>query len=157
MMDSFKAKKAFDEGAAAFLREDYSDGLRHFSKAIQHDPEMTVAYVSRGVLHLKHERWRNAISDFNRVIELDPSDARARYYRGLAYDRLGHTARAYRDFDRALEIDPDLTDAYRSRNCLVGKKCEEDPLKSDLGMINLLTAIRVTQFLEPETVRGVGA
>jgi tetratricopeptide (TPR) repeat protein len=157
MLKSFKAKKAFDEGAAAFLRKDYSDGLRHFSRAILHDPKMAVAYVSRGVLHLKHDRWRNAISDFNRTIKLDPTDARAYYYRGLAYERLGHTARAYKDFDRALEIDPDLTDAYRSRNCLLEKKCKEDPLQSDLGMINLLTTIRVTQFLEPETARGVEA
>jgi len=155
MTNTRKAKKAFDEAAAAFVREDYLQGIQLFSKAIHFDPTMEVAYISRGVLHLKCDRWRNAISDFNKAIELDTAYARAYNFRGLAYKKLGNTARAFRDLDRALEIDPDLTDAYHSRSCLIEKDCREDLLQNDLGMIHHLATLRVNQFLEPEALHGI--
>ena len=139
-------RRLFDEGVAAYVKDELKSSIRLFSDAIKKDSKFELAYVSRGAAYLKLEKIKKAITDFNRAIKLYPRYARAFHLRGLAYERMGETARAYRDFDRALEIDPDYGPAYHSRNSLISEGGQEDFSLEELDIINHLMAMRISHL-----------
>jgi tetratricopeptide (TPR) repeat protein len=137
------AIKRFDEGIAAYLRRDYKDSIKKFTQALKHEPNLALAYSSRGAAHLKAGHTQKAINDFNRAIQLNPNYARAHHLRGLAYEQMEDFAGAYRNFDRALEVDPDLAVAYRKRDCVLDRRVNDCIEVEDLEMADHLAAIRV--------------
>jgi tetratricopeptide (TPR) repeat protein len=149
MSHNLKAIRRFDEGVAAYLRQDYKNSIKRFTQALQHDAQFALAYSSRGAAHLKAGQPQKAISDFNRAIRLNPNYARAHHLRGLAYEQKGDFASAYRNFDRALEVDPDLAVAYRKRDCVLDKRVDDCIEVEDLEMADHLAAMRVA-LLSPD-------
>ena len=140
------AIKRFDEGIAAYLKQDYKDSIKKFTQALKHEPNLALAYSSRGAAHLKAGLTQKAIYDFNRAIRLNPNYARAHHLRGLAYEQMGDFANAYLNFDRALEVDPDLVVAYRKRDCVLDKSVDDCIELEDLEMADHLAAMRVALF-----------
>jgi tetratricopeptide (TPR) repeat protein len=140
------ARRLFDEGVAAYVKNELRKSIQMFSAAIKQDSKFELAYVSRGAAYLKLKKAKKAVADFNRAIKLYPQYARAFHLRGLAYEKMGETARAYRDFDRALEIDPDYGPAYHSRNSLISEGSQEDFSLEELDIINHLMAMRVSHL-----------
>jgi uncharacterized membrane protein YhaH (DUF805 family) len=63
-----------------------------------------LAYVTRGVKHIKAGNYRLAIKNFDRAIELDGELAMAYYDRGLALQLLKEMDRAIPDYRRAAEL-----------------------------------------------------
>lgn len=146
MSDNYTAIKRFDEGIAAYLRGNYKDSIKLFTRALKHDARFALAYSSRGAAHLKSGRFKKAVSDFNRAIRLNPSYARAYHLRGLAHEQIGNFAGAYRDYDRALEIDPDLAAAYHKRDGVLDRNIDECIEIDDLELADHLAAMRVALF-----------
>jgi tetratricopeptide (TPR) repeat protein len=149
MSHNLTAIRRFDEGVAAYLKQDYKNSIKRFTQALQHDAQFALAYSSRGAAHLKAGQPQKAISDFNRAIRLNPNYARAHHLRGLAYEQKGDFASAYRNFDRALEVDPDLAVAYRKRDCVLDKRVDDCIEVEDLEMADHLAAMRVA-LLSPD-------
>ncbi len=141
-------KRLFDEGVAAFVKDELKRSIRLFSRALKYDSKFELAYVSRGAAYLKLKQLKQAMADFNRAIKLYPGYARAYHLRGLVFEKMGETARAYQDFDRALEIDPDYGPAYHSRKLLISQDGQEDFSLEELDIINHLMAMRVADFDE---------
>jgi tetratricopeptide (TPR) repeat protein len=146
--NKYAARKMFDEGVAAYIKEDYSASVELLSRAIQYDPSLALFYVSRGAARLKLGRTRAAISDFDRAIDLDAEYVRAYHLRGLAYEKSGEFARAFQDFDRALEIDPEYGAAYHSRETMLSNQKRPNLAFEDFEMVNHLMAMRLKQFDE---------
>jgi tetratricopeptide (TPR) repeat protein len=146
MSENYMAKKLFDEGAAAYLKEDYKTSIKVFTQAVKNDRKYALVYSSRGMAYLKLNRFKKAISDFSRAIRLNPEYARAYHLRGLAYEKMGDFAPAFRDFDQAIEIDPDLATAYRSRDSVLDKTIEDRLQMEDGDIADHLAAMRVAQF-----------
>ena len=146
MSDNILAIKIFDEGIAAYLRGDYKDSIKKFTRALSHDSKFALAYSSRGAARLKSGHTRRAVTDFNRAIRLNPSYARAHHLLGLAMEQMGDFAGAYRNFDRALEIDPDLAVAYRKRDCVLGNRVDDCIEIEDMEMADHLASMRVALF-----------
>ncbi|HEY0593084.1 MAG TPA: protein kinase, partial [Thermoanaerobaculia bacterium] len=77
-------------------------------KAIELDPTVASAYVSRGVARVHSEwDWKAAESDFRRAIELNPSLAAAHHWYAhllLALDRIDESVA---ESERAATLDPD--------------------------------------------------
>jgi tetratricopeptide (TPR) repeat protein len=138
------ARRLFDEGVAAYVKNELKTSIQLFGAALKQDSKFELAYVSRGAAYLKLKMIKKAIADFNRAIKLYPQYARAFHLRGLAYEKMGEIARAYQDFDRALEIDPDYGPAYHSRNSLISDGGQEDFSLEELDIINHLMAMRVS-------------
>jgi tetratricopeptide (TPR) repeat protein len=135
------------QDAAAFMergilfanRGDLITAAENFSEAINMEPEMAAAYLSRGktliasvhrfvstetdftlsdTVHYSEKETgiiANAIADFSRALELDPNNADAYKHRGTAYRITGYYERAASDFTRLIEIDSNDADAYN--NC----------------------------------------
>jgi tetratricopeptide (TPR) repeat protein len=146
MSENIVAIKLFDDGVAAYLRNDFKTSIKYFSRALKHDRKFALVYSSRGAAYLKTNKIDRAISDFTRAIRLDPAYARAFHLRGLAHEKAGEVARAYRDFDHAIEIDPDLAAAYRSRDSVLDKEVDDRRDFEDFEMAEHLKAMTVALF-----------
>ena len=151
------ARKMFDEGAAAYVKNMVTKSIKLFTRALKYDPEFELGYISRGAAYLKLGNIKKAMPNFNRVIKINPDSARAYHLRGLAHERLGDVAKAYQDFDRALEIDPDYTAAYHSRNSLLSKNGHADFSIEELDIINHLMAMRISRFDQNEESNDLAA
>ena len=146
MSDHILAVKIFDEGIAAYLRGDYKDSIKKFTRALGHDSKFALAYSSRGAARLKSGHTKRAVSDFNRAIRLNPGYARAYHLLGLALEQIGDFAGAYRNFDRALEMDPDLAAAYHKRDCVLGSRVDDCIEIEDFEIADHLASMRVALF-----------
>ena len=155
MSKTYMAQKLFDEGAAAYLKEDYKTSLKLFTQALKHDRKSALVYSSRGTAYLKLNKFKKAISDFSHAIRLNPKYASAYHLRGLAYEKMNDFAPAFRDFDQALEIDPDLSAAYRSRDSVLDKTIGERLQMEDAEIADHLAAMRVAQFSGNKTLRDL--
>jgi tetratricopeptide (TPR) repeat protein len=153
MSKNYMAKKLFDEGAAAYLKEDYKTSIKLFTQAVKNDRKYALVYSSRGMAYLKLNKFKKAIPDFSRAIRLNPRYARAYHLRGLAYEKMGDFAPAFRDFDQAIEIDPDLATAYRSRDSVLDKTIEDRLQMEDGDIADHLAAMRVAQFSGDKILR----
>ena len=146
MANKYTARKMFDKGVAAYVKNDYQKSVDLFSRAIQYDPSLALFYVCRGAASLKLEKVSEALDDFNQAIDLDPSYARAYHLRGLAYEKFGEFARAFQDFDRSLEIDPEYAAVYQCRESVLSQPKHSDPSCEDFEIVNHLMAMRLTEF-----------
>ena len=144
--NKYAARKKFDEGVAAYVKNDYKTSVERFSQAIKYDPSLALFFVCRGAARLKLGRARDAIGDFNQAIQLKSEYARAYHLRGLAYEKLGQHARAFQDFDRSLEIDPEYVAAYHSRKSVVSNPRQPSLAFKDFEIVDHLMALRLTSF-----------
>ena len=157
MSENYMAQKLFDEGAAAYLKEDYKTSIILYTQALKHDRKFALVYSGRGTAYLKLNKFKKAISDLARAIRLNPKYALAYHLRGLAYEKMGDFAPAFRDFDQALEIDPDLSAAYRSRDSVLDKTIDDQLQIEDSEISDHLAAMRVAQFSRDKILSDPGS
>ncbi len=77
--------------------------VQELTKAIQLDPQLKEAYISRAEAYYILQEYGLAITDYNKIIELDPNDGFAYNDRGLAHFNLGDYYFAIDDYDSAVE------------------------------------------------------
>ena len=92
-----------------------AEAIESFSRAIEKDPEMALAYYLRGVARSFLAQYEVAITDMNRAIDLAPEEVIYVGGRGLTYWLVGDNQRAIDDFDRVLAIDAEDTEALNLR------------------------------------------
>lgn len=146
MFDNHIAKSKFDEGVAAFFKENFEAAVSFFTEVIDHEPSSALAYLSRGAAYTRMERTGDSIRDFNKAIELKPDYARAYHLRGLEFEKKGDGQKALNDFDKAVELDPEYGAAYFSRASAHSKTGHEDLAREDIEMVTMLTEKNVTEF-----------
>ncbi len=90
---------------AARLKLDEAIAL--FGKAIDRDPKLADAYLSRAEARLRKRDWANALNDASQAFRLDPTSAEALTLQAEArYRSSADPAGALADLDRATKIDP---------------------------------------------------
>jgi len=89
--------------------------IADYSRAIEIDPNYTMAFANRGNAYGIIGQWDKAKVDFSRMIEIDPKNATAWYNQGLANANLGKLDKAIADYSRAIGIELKYTDAYNNR------------------------------------------
>ena len=136
----------------SFLKSDYEASIEHLSRAIDIDPNHSLAYMSRGSAYFRSDRLEEAIADFDRAIDLEPNLARPYHLRGLAKERQGNDAEAIADFDKAIELDSEYGAAYYSRATLHTKMGNEDLAVEDIKMVEFLTNKNIETFANENNV-----
>ena len=137
-----RARKDFEEGAAAYIRRDFKKSATFFSRAMSIDRDFAPGYVYRGSACLKLGRLTAARADFEKAIALDADFALAYRMRALVHEKRGNFAEAYRDFDRALHIDPYCSSAYCGRESILSRQ-QADACSEDADIIQHLTGVRL--------------
>jgi serine/threonine protein kinase/Flp pilus assembly protein TadD len=111
-----------------------------FQKASQlplDDNARYVLFVSRGVLRIRQERFKEAVADLKLAIELKPKAYQAYVNLAQAYRRLDKPDLALKQLNRAVQLEPALAHVYRLRAKLYLERNE--PL---LALDNFNEAIR---------------
>ena len=98
------------------------DVIKYYTKAIRLNSRYADAYVFRGVVYMKQQRYDSAIEDFTKLIHLNPKSAYAYLIRGLAHDQKQEYENALKDYTKSIELDPSLVGTYRSRGMVYIKK-----------------------------------
>ena len=86
----------------------YDRAIGHFRRALQDNPNHSLAYLGLGLAHLHAKRHDEALAAFDEAIARDPKLAVAYADRGILYDRMGQHERALQDYQQALALDPNL-------------------------------------------------
>jgi serine/threonine protein kinase/Flp pilus assembly protein TadD len=125
-------------GQAHLKKFELPQAIAEFTKAIDLDPMLALAYAYRGNAHTWNKDINKAIEDCDRALKLDPGNALAFAFRGEAFADQKEFDRAFRDLDKAIDLDPNLAVAYRNR--AFAYWCKED---IDRALRDLNDALRI--------------
>ncbi|WP_243287973.1 tetratricopeptide repeat protein [Geothrix terrae] len=100
------ALKAFDEGEAAFGKEDWTSARTGYAKALKESPAFAKAALYLGDTWFAEKRMEEAIPWFRRAAELDPSDPRAWRFLADAETALGRKKEAEATMIAAIRVFP---------------------------------------------------
>lgn len=114
-VDISQAAAFVETGDAFYQFRNYNRAIEEYNKALEINPDDTLAILGRGLSYYASEQYSPALEDFNRLLELDPDFAIGYYNRGLTYSNLGQTEAAIADFDLAIALDPSDYEAYYQR------------------------------------------
>ena len=120
-------------GISAHDAGNYDQAIADYTRAIQLDPSVAVAYMNRGNSYLKKREIDTALRDFDRAIQLNPAFALAYNNRGNAYSDKGEAALALADYDKAIQLAPDLDLAYSNRGLSYIQQGNYDQAMVDLN------------------------
>lgn len=102
-----RAATLVNRGIVQVSLRQYQQALEDYTAAMQLQPELPEAYVSRGNLWFLAENFDRAISDYDKSLSLRLSRAYVAFYnRGLAYERKGDSEKAIADFRQASQLQP---------------------------------------------------
>ena len=93
----------------------YQESVKHFTNAIQQNPEAAEAYSGRGLTYLSKGELDNALADFNRAIELNQRSAEVYNGRSAVYRDKGDFDNALADSNKAIGLYPNNPEAYHGR------------------------------------------
>ncbi len=122
----------YNRGDVHYFNGEYDQAFSELSKAIEKDPALVRAYVTRGQAYNDKNEFDLAIADFTKIIELKPAYPHAYCYRGMAYGNKGQYDLAIADYSKAIEIDPMVADAYSGRARTYYYKGEYDKAWKDV-------------------------
>jgi tetratricopeptide (TPR) repeat protein len=84
--------------------KDFGGSLFDFNKALYLDPNLSDAYLNRGITKTDMRDYEGAISDFNMTLNLDDQSGEAYYYRGSAYSKINKQEAALKDWEEARKL-----------------------------------------------------
>ena len=110
--NGLKANEHFNAGRQLLLQSQWPEAIEEFSKAIDTDSKMAIAYNDRALAYFNLGQYQRAIDDYDEVTRLDPQAAQPHNYRGLTRIQLGQYQPSVRDLDEAIRLNPQYMEAY---------------------------------------------
>lgn len=109
-----------------YQEKKYKEAIAALNKVIQLNPNYVLAYVNRGLMNIKLEKYESAIEDYTKAIQLGVDDSNVsinniHINRGVAYARLNQYELAIKDYDKAIELEPDDSHALMNRGVAYAK------------------------------------
>lgn len=110
-----QSKAAIEWYNKGIHENDLNKKIEYYSKAINIDPNFTLAYNNRGVVYKNLKRYDEAIADYNRAINTKPNFGMAYNNRGIAYFYLKKYNEAIADFTKTISLEPNNPNPYFDR------------------------------------------
>ena len=123
------------EGCRHHQKGEVCDAIKHYSKAISLNSDLSDAYNNRGLAYKSLGEYARAIEDYNVAERLHP-DAKLYHNRGCAYSAMGEYKQAIKDFDKSLALNIDRKDkpaTYGNRGLAWLHLFEWEKAKADLA------------------------
>ncbi|MBV9963343.1 MAG: tetratricopeptide repeat protein [Parafilimonas sp.] len=114
--------------------------IQYATKAIEINPSLIVAYISRGNAWTYKREYDKAIEDYTNAITLDENNSLAFYNRGLALYYKRDYDKAMDDYNKAIALKPDETGSYIGRGNVWLDKAEYDKAIDDYNKVLSLDA-----------------
>jgi tetratricopeptide (TPR) repeat protein len=89
-------------------KADYDRAIVDCNKAIEMEPQSSIAFDRRGQIMAAKGELDRALADFSESIRLEPKQANAYLHRSQIYRHRGDTARADADRAEAIRLNPSL-------------------------------------------------
>jgi tetratricopeptide (TPR) repeat protein len=83
-----------------------------YRKALEFDPQMTVAWVNLGTVYFHARAWKEAKRLYEQALELDPEYPLAHFNLGNLYDETGDRPSALAHYEMAIKLNPAYGDAH---------------------------------------------
>jgi tetratricopeptide (TPR) repeat protein len=116
--NKLSATEWFEKGYQANGQKRYQEAVKHYSQAIQLDPDYKDAYNNRGIAYYRLGLHPQAIADYTKLIGMDPHYILAYSNRGIVYYGLKQYPQALADYNQAIRLDPRYAMAYSNRGAL---------------------------------------
>ncbi len=122
-INQLKANRHFSIANGHFTENKYRLAIEEYEKALQYNPELTLAYRFLGESYKNQykagdespenlERADKAIENLNKALEMDPTNIQIVHSLGDMYDRMKRFENAEGMFLRVLELDPTNMENY---------------------------------------------
>ncbi len=106
---------AFVERAAVHLgAEEYPAVIADCSEALRRDPELSYAYMLRGMAWRETDKLSRSLEDFDHAVELAPT-METYFQRAVTYQSLGEHPKAVADLNQVVSFVPSSPMGYRAR------------------------------------------
>jgi len=99
-----KFQKTFDDGFAAFNRNDFNLAIKYFTVIIENEPSIVDPFEYRAFCYFNLKKYTQSLADVERAIAIN--QAKASYYnlRGAAKHMMGDDPAACIDFQKAIDM-----------------------------------------------------
>lgn len=104
-MDKQLAAEAKEAGNREFSAKNYSEAIKYFTVAIQHDPFEHVFYSNRSACYASLGQYQEALLDGRKCVEMKPDWVRGYTRKALAEFYLGELDAAEATYRKGLELD----------------------------------------------------
>jgi tetratricopeptide (TPR) repeat protein len=101
-----------ERGNIYFLLHQFDNAIFDFSKAMELDPAMDLAWFGRGMAHARNGDIDAGIKDLTFYLERNPDSSLGYTKRGVRYLWKGDRDRAEQDLERAVKLDPTNAEAH---------------------------------------------
>ncbi len=122
----------FERASKALQKGEFKDAIQDCNKAIKLDPKSSVAFVLRGVAHVRNNDPFAGIKDYTEAIRLDPNNALAFHNRGATRGHLGWHEKAIEDYTEAIRLNPKLVQSFVGRGESWANQGKHDKALADL-------------------------
>jgi tetratricopeptide (TPR) repeat protein len=134
-LEQFRASDYNNRAATYDNLRHYDEALRDYGRAIELNPNYTLAYFNRGNTYAELQCYDEALRDYGRAIRLDRDYAPAYCNRGNTYDALQCCDEAFQDYGRAIDLDPNFVQAYYNRGNTYRKLQQYQAALRDYGQV----------------------
>ena len=102
-------------GNDCFTQKDYIGAISNYTKALELNPQLAKAYLTRGFARNELGNKPGAIDDYTQAIKINSNDALTYSIRGITYFELGNNKSAVKDYTQAIKINPNDALTYSVR------------------------------------------
>jgi len=119
----------------AILKQDlYNEAIRYYTKAINKDNTLTLAYFNRGIAYFDQRLYKKSIQDMSRVIKDEIKFGPLPYFfRGTSYAHMKQLPEAISDLSKFIELNPYISETYKNRALVYEMKQEYDSALVDFN------------------------
>jgi len=116
--DSTPSEQALEftkQGVSSFQKGNIEAAINYYNKAIEINPQLSMAYINRGYANFSKGDLAQAIQDTTKAIEINPESIDAYGVRGDSHVKSENFDQAVADYSKAIELNPKLGAAYKKR------------------------------------------
>jgi tetratricopeptide (TPR) repeat protein len=134
--------------------QDIHGGLSDYDRAIELDPNHSLAYSNRGNLKKDHlQDYQGSLADYDRALSLNPHDHVTYYNRALLKNIKQDYQGSLADYDRAIELIPDDADSYNNRAML--KYLELEDLVGAISDMQIARSLYQQHGNDPRAMQAI--
>ncbi|XP_071492009.1 small glutamine-rich tetratricopeptide repeat-containing protein alpha-like [Diadema antillarum] len=130
--DKDLAEKLKNEGNELMRKDQYSEAMELYTKAINLNPHKAVYYSNRAAAYSKLENHEKALEDCQKAVSIDPTYSKAYGRMGLAYSSMNEFQRACEAYTRAVDLEPGNA-TYQTNLEIAEQKLREASLGGGVG------------------------
>lgn len=133
------AENKYNAGNEKYGKQDLDGALADYNEAIRLDPNLAVAYLSRGTVYLSKNDLDKGIEDLTKAIDLKLSkvedQSKAFTNRAAAYSAKNDFDKALTDVEEAIKIKSDYAKGYLVRGTVRQNKGDNEGAIADFNKV----------------------